>query len=66
MSFAISKIIRSFMTFPELDKMNELKMVVFTDAFLGNINEGTGSAGAFIICLISVCPLLFFKWLIVL
>ena len=37
------------MTFPELDKMKELKMVVFTDASLGNINEGTGSTGAFII-----------------
>ena len=37
------------MTFPELDKMKELKMVVFTDASLGNINEGTGSTGPFII-----------------
>lgn len=37
------------MTFPKLDKMKELKMVVFTDASLGNINEGTGSTGAFII-----------------
>ena len=35
------------MTFPELDKMKEIKMVVFTDASLGNINEGTGSTGAF-------------------
>ena len=31
------------MTFPELDKMKELKMVVFTDASLGNINEGTNA-----------------------
>ena len=37
------------MTFPELDKMKELKMVVFTNASLGIINEGTGSTGAFII-----------------
>ena len=37
------------MTFPELDKMKELKMVLFTDASLGNINEETGSTGAFII-----------------
>ena len=29
--------------------MKELKMVVFTDASLGNINEGTGSTGAFTI-----------------
>ena len=41
--------IQSYMTFPELDKMKELKMVVFTNASLGNINEGTGSTGAFII-----------------
>ena len=43
------KDIRSYMTFPELDKMKELKMVVFTDASLGNINEETRSTGAFII-----------------
>ena len=41
------KDIRSYMTFSELDKMKEFKMVVFTDATLGNINEGTGSTGAF-------------------
>ena len=41
--------IRSYITFPELDKMKELKMVVFTDASLSNINERTGSTGAFII-----------------
>ena len=35
------KDIRSYMTFPELDKMKELKMVVFIDASLSNINEGT-------------------------
>ena len=43
------KDIRSFMTFPKMDKTRELKIVVFTDASLGNINEGTGSTGAFII-----------------
>ena len=43
------KDIRSYMTFPELDKMKELKMVVCADASLGNINEGTGSTGANII-----------------
>ena len=43
------KDIRSYMTFPEPDKMKELKMVVFTDASLCNINEGNGSTGAFII-----------------
>ena len=31
------KDIRSYMTFPELDKMKELKMVVFTDVSLGDI-----------------------------
>ena len=45
------KDIKSFMTFPKLDKTKELKVVVFTDAFLGNINEGTGSTGAYIIWL---------------
>ena len=55
------KDIRSYMTFPELDKMKELKMVVFTDASLGNINEGTGSTGAFIIWVMdktgNCCPI---------
>ena len=55
------KDIRSYMTFPELDKMKELKMVVFTDASLGNTNEGTGSTGAFIICVMdktgNCCPI---------
>lgn len=36
-----TKDIQSFMTFPSLDKTKELKVVVFTDASLGNINEGT-------------------------
>ena len=45
----ILKDIRSYITFPELDKMKELKMIVFTYASFGNINEGTGSTGAFII-----------------
>ena len=45
------KDIKSFMTFPKLDKTKELKVVVFTDASLGNINEGTGSTGAYIIWL---------------
>ena len=43
------KDIRSYITFPALDKMKELKIVLFADASLGNINEGTGSTGAFII-----------------
>ena len=55
------KDIRSYMTIPELDKMKELKMVVFTDASLGNINEGTGSTGAFIIWVMdktgNCCPI---------
>ena len=52
------KDIRSYMTFPELDKMKELKMVVFTDASLCNINKGTKSTGAFIIWVMDNCKLL--------
>lgn len=55
------KDIRSFMTFPKMDKTRGLKIVIFTDASLGNINEGTGSTGAFIIWLIDstgqCCPI---------
>ena len=55
------KDIRSYMTFPEMDKMKELKMVVFTDASLGNINERTGGTGAFIIWVMNktgnCCPI---------
>ena len=55
------KDIRSYMTFPELDKMKELKMVVFTDASLGNINERAGGTGAFIIWVMdktgNCCPI---------
>ena len=61
MSLVISKDIRSYMTFPELDKMKDLKMVAFTDASLGNINKGTGSTGAFIIWVMektgNYCPI---------
>ena len=55
------KDIKSFMTFPKLDKTKELKVVVFTDTSLGNINEGTGSTGAYIIWLMDntgqCCPI---------
>lgn len=55
------KDIQSFMTFPKMDKTKELKVIVFTDASLGNINEGTGSTGAFIIWLMDstgkCCPI---------
>ena len=39
---------KSYMTFPRLDR-NNLKLVVFTDASPGNINEGLGSKGAYIV-----------------
>ena len=55
------KDIRSFMTFPKMDKTRELKIVIFTDASLRNINEGTGSTGAFIVWLMDntgqCCPI---------
>ena len=51
----------SYMTFPRLNKAAELKIVVFTDASLGNINEGTGSTGAYIVWLMDntgqCCPI---------
>lgn len=54
------KDIRSFVSFPKLDK-TKLKVVVFTDASLGNINEGTGSTGAYIVWLMDssgrCCPI---------
>ena len=44
-----------------LTKAAELKIVVFTDASLGNINEGTGSTGAYIVWLMDntgqCCPI---------
>ena len=40
---AIKKVINSFLTFPKLNKSSEIKVVVFTDASMGNINDGTGS-----------------------
>ena len=55
------KDINSFITFPKLNKESELMIVVFTDASLGNINEGTGSTWASIIWLMdhsgSCCPI---------
>ena len=51
---------KSFMTFPRLDH-NSLKIVVFTDASLGNINEGLGSTGAYIVWVMdktgNCCPI---------
>ena len=55
------KDIKSFIKFPKLNKESELKVVVFTDASLGNINDGTGSTGAYIIWLMDhsgrCCPI---------
>ena len=54
------KDIQSFMTFPKMAITKELKVVVFTDASLGNLNEGTGSTGVYIIWLMDstgqCCP----------
>ena len=43
------KDINSFLTFPKLNKSLEIKVIVFTDASMGNINNGTGSIGAYIV-----------------
>ena len=55
------KDIQSFMTFPRLTSLEDLKIVVFTDASLGNINNGAGSTGAFIVWLMDntgqCCPI---------
>ena len=51
---------KSYMTFPRLDP-NNLKIVVFTGASLGNINEGLGSTGAYIVWMMNktgnCCPI---------
>ena len=42
----------SYMLFPCLNQeLSDLKIMVFTDASLGNINDGTGSTGACIVWL---------------
>ena len=55
------KDVKSIVSFPSLNKNREWKMLVFTDASLGNINNGTGSTGAHIIWLIdnegNCCPI---------
>lgn len=57
------KNIHSFLTFPRLNKAAELKIhvVVFTDASLWNINDGTGSTGVYIVWLMDntgqCCPI---------
>ena len=49
------------MTFPRLNKAAVLKIVVFTVAPLGNISDGTGSTGAYIVWLMDntgqCCPI---------
>lgn len=52
----------SYMLFPCLNQeLSDLKIMVFTDASLGNINDGTGSTGAYIVWLADgtglCCPL---------
>ena len=52
----------SYMLFPCLNQeLSDLKIMVFTDASLGNINDGNGSTGAYIVWLADgtglCCPL---------
>lgn len=53
--------IKSRLFFPSLSQKLECKILVFTDASLGNINDGTGSVGAHIIWLVdsegNCCPI---------
>ena len=56
------KDVTSYMLFPCLSQeFSDLKIIVFTDASLGNINNGTGSTGAYIVWLADgtglCCPL---------
>ena len=52
----------SYMLFPCLNQeLSDLKIMIFTDASMGNINDGTGSTGAYIVWLADgtglCCPL---------
>ena len=56
------KDVESYMVFPCLSQeKNDREIVIFTDASLGNINDGTGSTGAYIVWLADrsglCCPL---------
>ena len=56
------KDVESYMVFPSLSQENnDREIVIFTDASLGNINDGTGSTGAYIVWLADrsglCCPL---------
>lgn len=56
------KDVQSYMIFPCLSQeLSDLKIIVFTDASLGNINDGTGSIGAYVVWLADrtglCCPL---------
>ena len=56
------KDVKSIIAFPRLSQsMSEWQIWVFTDASLGNINNGTGSTGAHIIWLVdhdmNCCPI---------
>ena len=49
------KDMRSFITFPDLSKdSNDWKIVVFTDASLCNINDGTGSTAGHVVWLVDM------------
>ena len=56
------KDVESYMVFPSLSQENnDQEIVIFTDASLGYINDGTGSTGAYIVWLADrsglCCPL---------
>ena len=56
------KDVQSLMLFPCLSQeFSDLKILVFTDASLGNINDGTGRTGAYVVWLVDrsglCCPL---------
>lgn len=63
----VSKTIRrlqeidSLLTFPNLLKESNLKIILFTDASLGNVSNGTGSTGAYILWIMdqngNCCPI---------
>ena len=50
-----------FPNIPKLNKYSEIKIVVFTDAAMGNINDGTESIGVFVVWLMDntgrCCPI---------
>ena len=66
------KDICALLIFPKLNKFSELKIAVFPNASMGNINDGTGSVRAFIVWLMDntgqCCPIALsthkIKWIV--